>query len=73
MSEIWIAEDGTKFLVKNMSDQHVRNAFKMVCRVLETERLKNKRKSYVTLNGDMAQQFNDSNQENDDLLDEFGF
>ena len=59
--------------VDSMSDEHVRNAFKMLLRTinkLKAEKQKSVRK--FTLNGDMAQQFNQTNfeDENDDKLDE---
>lgn len=59
--------------VDNMSDEHVRNAFKMLLRTinkLKAEKQRSVRK--ITLNGDMAQQFNQTNFEDadDDRLDE---
>jgi hypothetical protein len=69
----WTTKDGRVMDVDNMSDEHVRNAFKMLLRTinkLKAEKQKSVRK--FTLSGDMAQQFNDTNfeDENDDRLDE---
>ena len=59
--------------VDDMDDNHVRNAFKMLLRTinkLKAEKQKSVRK--FTLSGDMAQQFNDTNfeDEDDERLDE---
>jgi len=65
----WTMKDGQKIDVDDMSDQHVRNALKMVLRKLEkveTElRAKSVRSRAVTLNGEMAQMFNDANEDYD--------
>lgn len=70
----WVTKDGRKMNVDDMSDQHVRNAFKMVLRNIEAKREEIKAKKAkprtVELNGDMAQQFNDQ-QEYDDYEDAF--
>jgi hypothetical protein len=69
----WTTKDGTVMYVDNMSDEHVRNAFKMLLRTinkLKAEKQKSVRN--ITLSGDMAQQFNQTNFEDadDDRLDE---
>lgn len=63
----WTTKDGRVMDVDNMSDEHVRNAFKMLLRTinkLKAEKQKSVRK--FTLSGDMAQQFNDTNFEDED-------
>jgi hypothetical protein len=68
----WVTKDGKKMNVDDMSDQHVRNAFKMVLKNIETKRkeiiAKKAKPRTVELNGDMAQQFNDQ-QEYDEFND----
>lgn len=68
----WKTKDGRKMNVDDMSDQHVRNAFKMVLRNIKTKReeiiAKKAKPRTVELNGDMAQQFNDQ-QEYDEFSD----
>ena len=70
----WTMKDGQKIDVDDMSDQHVRNALKMVLRKLEkveTElRAKSVRSRVVTLNGEMAQLWNDMNEEERDFMDD---
>ena len=69
----WTTKDGRVMDVDSMSDEHVRNAFKMLLRTinkLKAEKQKSVRK--FTLSGDMAQQFNQTNFQDadDDRLDE---
>lgn len=69
----WTTKDGRVMDVDSMSDEHVRNAFKMLLRTinkLKAEKQKSVRN--ITLSGDMAQQFNQTNFEDadDDRLDE---
>jgi len=68
----WVTKDGRKMNVDDMSDQHVRNAFKMVLKNIEAkkEEIKSRKAKprTVKLNGDMAQQFNDQ-QEYDEFSD----
>ena len=59
--------------VDSMSDEHVRNAFKMLLRTINKLKAEKQRSVHkFTLNGDMAQQFNQTNFEDadDDRLDE---
>lgn len=59
--------------VDSMSDEHVRNAFKMLLRTINKLKAEKQRSVYkFTLSGDMAQQFNQTNFEDadDDRLDE---
>jgi hypothetical protein len=56
-----------------MDDNHVRNAFKMLLRnINKLKAEKQQSLNKFTLKGDMAQQFNDTNfeDENDERLDE---
>ncbi len=71
----WKQKNGVRISVDDMSEQHAKNTLKMVLRLLEKERLdaikaKKKRKE-VVLNGDMAQQFNDQQEEDMYDLGEF--
>lgn len=57
----WRTKDGILMDVDDMSDTHVRNAFKMLLRSIykaQEESIKNRNK--FELNGDMAGEFNDS-------------
>ena len=73
MTLYWTTKEGKKINVDDMSDSHVRNAFKMMLRNIELQKQK-ARKDFkyltgFTLNGDMAQQFNDAQEDyylNDD-------
>ena len=75
---IWTTKDGRVINVDSMSDEHVRNAFKMLLRTinkLKAEKQKAEKQQSLnkfTLKGDMAQQFNDTyfENENDDRLEE---
>jgi len=63
----WTTKDGRVMDVDDMDDNHVRNAFKMLLRninKLKAEKQKSVHK--ITLNGDMAQQFNDTYFEDED-------
>jgi hypothetical protein len=65
----WKTKDGRLINVDDMDEQHVRNAFKMILRNIQTKREEAKAKPYIVeLNGDMAQQFNDQ-QEYDEFED----
>ena len=74
----WTMKNGQKISVDDIDEQHVRNSLKMVLRKLEKAeaelmtrvKITSKRKTEVTLNGDMAQQFNDMN-EDADMFDAF--
>jgi hypothetical protein len=69
----WTTKDGTVMYVDNMSDEHVRNAFKMLLRTINKLKAEKQRSvRNITLNGDMAQQFNQTNFEDadDDRLNE---
>ena len=65
----WTMRNGQKISVDDMDEQHVRNSLKMVLRKLEKAKaeLMNKpvKSREVTLNGDMAQQWNDMNEDAD--------
>jgi hypothetical protein len=57
----WRTRNGKLINVDDMDDNHVRNAFKMLLRNLQnTEKKNSKSVMKPTLNGDMAQEFNDS-------------
>ena len=65
----WTMRNGQKISIDDMDEQHVRNSLKMVLRKLEkaeaelmTKPVKSRE---VTLNGDMAQQWNDMNEDAD--------
>ena len=68
-NEYWTMGNGQKISVDDMDEQHVRNALKMVLRKLAKAKTELKAKSVksreITLNGDMAQQWNDMNEEAD--------
>ena len=68
-NEYWTMGNGQKISVDDMDEQHVRNALKMVLRKLAKAKAELKAKSVksreITLNGDMAQQWNDMNEEAD--------
>ena len=70
----WTMRNGQKISVDDMDEQHLRNSLKMVLRKLEKAKaeLMNKpvKSREVTLNGDMAQQWNDMN-EDADMFDAF--
>tara|TARA_R110000765_G_scaffold37143_2_gene82431 strand:+ start:2537 stop:2785 length:249 start_codon:yes stop_codon:yes gene_type:complete len=69
----WIMRNGQKISIDDMDEQHVRNSLKMILRKLEKTKAelmtKPVRSREVTLNGDMAQQFNDMNEEHDIMDD----
>ena len=69
----WTMKNGQKINVDDMDEQHVRNSLKMVLRKLAKAKAELMSKSVasrkVTLNGDMAQQFNDMNEEHDFMDD----
>ena len=54
----WTTKDGRVLDVDDMSDTHVRNAFKMLLRSILTA--KARKVDNFQLNGDMAQEFNNS-------------
>jgi hypothetical protein len=69
----WTTKDGRVMDVDSMSDEHVRNAFKMLLRTINKLKAEKQRSvRNITLSGDMAQQFNQTNFEddNDERLDE---
>lgn len=49
----WTTRCGTKMLIDDMTDQHVRNALKMLVKAIQAQRSKPKEK--FKLNGDIAQ------------------
>ena len=69
----WTMRNGQKISIDDMDEQHVRNSLKMVLRKLAKAKAelmtKPVRYREVTLNGDMAQQFNDMNEEHDIMDD----
>ena len=71
----WRMSDGNLINVDDMDDNHVRNSFKMLLRNLQNIAEQNNSKpakEKFTLNGDMAQQFNESylSDEYDDRFDD---
>lgn len=63
----WTTKDGRVMDVDSMSDEHVRNAFKMLLRnINKLKAEKQKSLNKFTLKGDMAQQFNDTYFEDED-------
>ena len=74
----WIMRNGQKISIDDMDEQHVRNSLKMILRKLEKTKAElmtrvkiiSEKKTEVTLNGDMAQQWNDMN-EDADMFDAF--
>ena len=58
----WTTRSGAVINVDDMTDQHVRNAFKMLLR----NRLAPSKSEPFQLNGDIAQSFNDSQDSEDD-------
>ena len=69
----WTTKDGRVMDVDSMSDEHVRNAFKMLLRTINKLKAEKQQSlNKFTLKGDMAQQFNDTyfENENDDRLEE---
>jgi len=61
MKVYWTTKDGTKLDVDDMSPEHIKNAFKMLLRNIEAKKEDKKARPYIIeLNGDMAQQFNDA-------------
>ena len=54
----WTTKDGRVLDVDDMSDTHVRNAFKMLLRSILAAKARNV--DNFKLNGDMAQEFNNS-------------
>jgi hypothetical protein len=73
MKVYWKTKDGRVMDVDDMSDTHVRNAFKMLLRKLADAKAEQpKSKPYqVKLNGDAANDFNES-MEYSDLCDATG-
>jgi len=61
--------NGQKISINDMDEQHVRNSLKMVLRKLAKAKAelmtKPVKSREVTLNGDMAQQWNDMNEDAD--------
>jgi hypothetical protein len=75
----WTTKEGHIFDVDSMDEQHVRNAFKMLVNQLEmAKKAKCVEETRVELNGDMANEFNDSHMfdefdtEDDDSMYEIG-
>jgi len=65
----WTMRNGQKISIDDMDEQHVRNSLKMVLRKLAKAKAelmtKPVKSREVTLNGDMAQQWNDMNEDAD--------
>ena len=65
----WTMRNGQKISINDMDEQHVRNSLKMVLRKLAKAKAelmtKPVKSREVTLNGDMAQQWNDMNEDAD--------
>ena len=55
----WRMRNGKLISVDDMDNNHVRNAFKMLLRNLQKLQQKQVTKEEFTLNGDMAQSFNE--------------
>ena len=55
----WKMRNGRLISVDDMDNNHVRNAFKMLLRNLQKLQQKQVTKEEFTLNGDMAQSFNE--------------
>ena len=55
----WKMRNGKLISVDDMDNNHVRNAFKMLLRNLQKLQQKQVTKEEFTLNGDMAQSFNE--------------
>jgi hypothetical protein len=71
----WTTKEGKKILVDDMTESHAKNTLKMILRNLNNIVIKEalgKKKVEFKLNGDMANQFNDSYYADgdDDLHDE---
>jgi len=68
----WTMKNGQKISIDDMDEQHVRNSLKMVLRKLAKAKAELMTKPVasrkVTLNGDMAQEWNDMN-ENADMFE----
>jgi hypothetical protein len=64
MKLYWKTNDGRVMDVDDMSDTHVRNAFKMVLRKIQKLQAEEEklmiRHNTISLNGDMANEFNNS-------------
>ena len=60
----WTTKDGRILDVDNMSDTHVRNAFKMLLRSIIAA--KAQKVDNFKLNGDMAEEFNESHAYDED-------
>jgi hypothetical protein len=64
----WKMRNGELISVDDMTEEHAKNTLKLVLRNRETvikQILKSKRREF-TLHGDMANEFNSSQQENDE-------
>lgn len=64
----WKMRNGNVISVDDMTEEHAKNTLKLVLRNRETvvkQILKSKRREF-TLHGDMANEFNSSQQENDE-------
>ena len=71
----WTTREGKRILVDDMTESHAKNTLKMILRNLNNIVVKEelgKKKVEFKLNGDMANQFNESyyTDEDDDLHDE---
>ena len=68
----WTTRSGVVINVNDMTDQHVRNAFKMLLR----NRISPRKSDPFQLNGDIAQSFNDSQDVEDDgcwMMDDYDY
>lgn len=74
----WTTKDGRVLDVDDMSDTHIRNAFKMILKNLSKNLSKSVQVAKPTvdnfqLNGDIAQEFNDSFANEDELWEDVNF
>jgi uncharacterized protein YqfB (UPF0267 family) len=71
MSKVyWKMRNGELISVDDMTEEHAKNTLKLVLRNRETviKQIFKSKTNYFTLHGDMANEFNSSQQENDESL-----
>ena len=74
----WTMQNGRKINVDDMDITHLRNTLKMILRNVEAQKAliaqTSRKKNHIELNGDMAQQFNETyfadQQQADELFDD---
>jgi len=66
----WKMRNGELISVDDMTEEHAKNTLKLVLRNRETviKQIFKSKTNYFTLHGDMANEFNSSQQENDESL-----